>query len=241
MDLDAHLFSSIWTPAISGPTLGGHNRRAVKALRVTMEVLLGAAILTVVGYALWWALWAKAPKGATPPDRWLNVVLGLGAVAAVLAFAGGTYLAARYGRRASISIDANVTELPDHSVLISARPVVNAVGLFRVRFHGTSGAVVRVRNVYAVDPSISPKGLWEGEFRLAPAIFGDDDDQTQQFVESGEALKTTVLFRVPVPEGVIGWMVAVSIKAPTRWMPGSSGAWGDKVFLGRPKPNEAAP
>jgi hypothetical protein len=173
-------------------------------------------------------------------DHWLNVMTGLGAAAAVLAFLGGAYLAARYGRRASISIDADITELPDRSVLIAARPVVNAVGLFRVKFHGPSGAVIRVREVYAVEPSVSPKGLWEGEFRLAPAIFGDDDEN-QQFVESGEALKTTVLFRVLVPDGVIGWMVAVSIKAPTRWMPGSSGAWGDKIFLSRPKPKEVSP
>jgi hypothetical protein len=188
-----------------------------------------------------WHHWARVVHDpSSPPDHWLNVVLGLAAVAAVLAFVGGGYLAARYGRRASISIKADVTELPDHSVLIAARPVVNAVGLFRVKFHGPRGAVIRVRNVYAVEPSVSPKGLWEGEFQLAPAIFGDDDE-TQQFVESGEALKTTVLFRVLVPDGVIGWMVAVSIKAPTRWMPGSSGAWGDKVFLGRPKPKDAAP
>jgi hypothetical protein len=200
-----------------------------------------ALALCAVGLGVWWALWGNRQEPGSPtPDRWLNAMLGLAAVATILAFVGGAYLAARYGRRASISIDADVTELPDRSVLIAARPVVNAVGLFRLKFHGPRGAVIRVRNVYAVEPSVSPKGLWEGEFRLAPAIFGDDD-KNQQFVESGEALKTTVLFRVSVSDGVIGWVVAVSIKAPTRWMPWSSVAWGDKIFLARPKPKEVAP
>jgi hypothetical protein len=170
--------------------------------------------------------------------HWLNIVTGLGAGSAVLAFLGGVYLAARYGRRASISITADVSELPDGNMLIAARPVVNAVGFFRVKFHGPTGAVIRVREVYAVELSVSPTGLWEGEFRLAAAIFGEDGED-KQFAESGEALKTTVLFRVPAPDGVIGWMVVVSIKAPTRWMPGSSGAWGDKVFVARPEPKKA--
>ena len=178
------------------------------------------------------ALWGRRSVGLGA-DRWLNVMLGLAALATILAFVGGAYLAARYGRRASISIDAKVTDLKNGSFLLAARPVVTAVGIFRVKFHGPRGAVVRVRDVYSVDPSVSPTGLWEGEYRQAAAIFGDDDDN-QQFAESGEALKTTVLFRVAPPEAVIGWMVVVAIRAPTRWMPWSSGAWGDKLFVPRP-------
>ncbi len=200
--------------------------------------LFSIALLAWVGWALWGN---RSPQGhGAPPDRWLNVMTGLGASAAVLAFLGGAYLAARYGRRASISISADISELPGGSVLIAARPEVKAVGLFRVKFHGTAGAVIRVREVYAVEESVSQTGLWEGQFRLAAAIFGERDED-QQFAESGEALRTTVLFRVPAPDGVIGWMVVVSIKAPSRWMPGASGAWGDKIFVVRPEPKKVAP
>ena len=211
-----------------------YERRATKVVFWVVGVLAVGSL----GYWIWWGLWHNHQESGSPtPDRWLNVVLGLGAAAAVLAFLGGVYLAARYGRRASISISAEITPLSGGDVLISARPEVTAVGLFKVKFHGTSGAVIRVREVYAVDAAVSPTGLWEGKYRLAAAVFGEDDDN-KQFAESGEALKTTVLFRTPAPEGVVGWMVVVSIKAPTRWIPGASGAWGDKVFLTRPKPQE---
>jgi hypothetical protein len=202
-------------------------------------VLLGGGACVGVGVWLWWALWGNDQGHAPHLDRWLDVVTGLGAIAIVLAVLGGAFLAARYGRRASISMAADISELPDGSLLIAARPEVKSVGFVRAKFHGSSGAVIRVSEVYAVERSVSQTGLMEGDFRLAPATFGEREDL--EFAESGEALRTTVLFRVPAPDGVIGWMVDISIKAPTRWMPGSGGAWGDKVFVARPKVGVVAP
>ena len=195
----------------------------------------GFAVAVVTGLVLLGvSLWGAGNYGSPRADRWLNVMTGLGATSAVLGFLGAAYLTARYGRRASISINAETSELSGGSVLIAARPEVKSVGLFRVKFHGTAGALIRVREVYAVEESVSRTGLWEGQYRLAAAIFGDREDR--QFAESGETLRTTVLFRVPAPDGVIGWMVVVSIKAPSRLMPGASVAWGDKVFVRRPEP-----
>ena len=84
---------------------------AVPAFSISYEaagswrrVAIGAALAVVVGSFgmwIWWALWDHAHStGSAPPDRWLNVMLGLGAASAVAGVIGGAYLAARYGRRA---------------------------------------------------------------------------------------------------------------------------------------------
>jgi len=179
------------------------------------------------GVWLWWALWGNhSPQGTPPPDRWLNVMMGLGAVAAVLAFFGGAYLAARYGRRASVSISAVPHLIPD-GVVVATRPVVKAVGVLKVKFHGPRGALVRVAEVYLAPKEAS--GLKEGRHWEEVAVFGE------QFAEAGEELATTTLFRLPpLPPSVIGWRVSVGIQAPTRWMPGSSTSWTDRIFVERP-------
>jgi hypothetical protein len=197
---------------------------------VAAWVLVAASFL-VGGLWIWWAIWGNHPPVGNPaPDRWLNLVLGLAAVATVAGVVGGAYLAAQYGRRASISIAATIVPLEVGGVVVAARPVVKAVGLFRVRFHGPHGALVRVRELRLVDPSELPTGMKEDRYWEAVGVFGD------QFAEGGEELTTTVMFRLPsIPHQVVGWIVAVGIEAPTRWVPRSSGAWGDKIFVPRPK------
>jgi hypothetical protein len=188
--------------------------------------------LAGLGTFAWWALWGnQTTKVAGGSDRWLNFALGLAGIATAAGVAGGAYLAARYGRRASISIRATVEALDDGGVIIAARPVVKAVGLFRVNFHGPRGALVRVREHLLVDPDESPTGMKQGLYWELVAVF------EEQFAEAGEELATTVLFRLPPARDrkVVGWIVAVAIESPTRWMPGSSGAWGDKIFVARPQ------
>jgi hypothetical protein len=107
---------------------------------------------------------------------------------------------------------------------------VKAVGLFRVKFHGPTGALIRVGELYLAEPEESDgTGLKEGRVWEQPAIFG------AQFAEGGEELSTPAIFRLPpLPDSVIGWSVSVGIRAPVRWLPGSTGAWGDRIFVPRP-------
>lgn len=205
-----------------------------------MAVFASLAVLVGLGYWVWWGLWGNQPPEASPPpDRWLNFLLGLGALAAVLAFLGSGYLALRYGRRASVSITAKPLAHPT-GVVLAVRPMVKAIGLFRVKFHGPKGAVVRIAEWYipaGYDPQIgfdpgNPKGpsFVEGRVWEHVAVFGE------QFAEAGEELFTTSTFLVPRPSpSTVGWSISLAIIAPTRWMPGSSGSWADRIFVPRPK------
>jgi hypothetical protein len=174
--------------------------------------------------------WAHYFVATSSSDRWLNIMTGLGAAGAVVAGVGvvvGGIFAWRYGRKASVSISATPHEVPD-GVILATRPVVKGVGLFRVKFHGPKGASVQVREVRLDDSATSGLRLdrqWEQE-----AVFGE------QHADGGEELPTTVMFRLQEPDpAVVGWVVWVSIQAPTRWMPGSSESWADRIFVPRPK------
>jgi len=191
--------------------------------------MLLLAALGAAGFWLWWALWGHPPVSAPMVDRWLNVALGLAGFATVAGVVGGAYLAARYGRRASASISADVEPLADGGVLIASRPMVKAVGIFPVKVHRPGGAKVRVRELRIVDIKEHPTGLLEDRYWELEDIYKD------QYAEGEEELATTVVSRLPrVPVDVIGWIVTLSVEAPTRWMPGSSGKWGDKIFVPRP-------
>jgi uncharacterized membrane protein len=203
------------------------------------------ALLIGVAYWLWWALWDNQQKAGSPAtDRWLNVMLGLGAASAVLAFLGGAYTAARYGRRASISVSAK-TMLHTSGVVLSVRPKVRAIGIFRVRFHGPRGAVIRVAEWYVPAGHDSALGLnpqhpeapalERGRVWEHAAVFGEPGGREEQFAEGGEELSTTSDFLLPLPSpSTVGWSVNLFIVAPSRWFPGSSGSWADRVFVPRP-------
>ncbi|MGH9007426.1 MAG: hypothetical protein ACRDV6_06915, partial [Acidimicrobiales bacterium] len=82
------------------------------------------------------------------PDHWLNILTGSGATAAVVGVVGGAAFAARYGRRASLTISATA-EPAKGGYLIIVRPCVKAVGIFRVKFtRGSAGSQVLVTEKY---------------------------------------------------------------------------------------------
>ena len=109
-------------------------------------------------------------------------------------------------------------------VVVAARPIVKAVGIFRVKFHATEGVIVRLTEVY-----IEEGELREGRFWTKTGAFG------QQYVDAGEELPTTVVFPPIRPPGsVIGWLVYLKVAAPTRLMRFRSAWWMDQVFVPRP-------
>ncbi len=165
-------------------------------------------------------------------------MIWLGAAAAFLAFAGATYAAARYGRRASVSIQADAHENPT-GVLITARPSVRSVGIFRIRFDKDRGVVVKATEVYidgAGDVQVN------GRSRPNSDVFGNDS-----LVEGAEELLTTVLILMPKPtQSVIGWLVDLDVRARHRFLyyivkiipkaRDRSYFWTDRVFVPRLMP-----
>ena len=159
--------------------------------------------------------------------HWLTIVTGLGAVATAAGVAAGACLAMRYGRRASVSVSAKAYPTLT-GIVIATRPVVKAVGIFRVKFHGPKGAVVKVTEIYINDS----RELQDGLSRDRDAVFGT------QFVEAGEELTTTSVFPPTSPSPrVIGWRVSIAIAAPSRLL--ASGGWrADQIFVPRPEASE---
>ncbi|HEY0226497.1 MAG TPA: hypothetical protein VGC05_08880, partial [Mycobacterium sp.] len=74
-----------------------------------------------------------------------------------------------YGRRASVSVSAEVHGVPGGFALV-ARPSVSAVGVFRIRFHKVRGSVVQYTEMY-----IGGDGkLAEGFTRENVNVFGEE-------------------------------------------------------------------
>ena len=173
-----------------------------------------------------------------PSDTWLNIMTGLGAGAAVAGVLGGAYLAGRYGRRASVSVQAEAHENPG-GVLIVARPSVKSVGIFRVRFQKERGAVVTATEMW-VDGDGEVRA--DGRARCQPDVF-----RKGSLVEGAEELMTTVTIQMPKPtDPVIGWAVELEIRARHRFLyyllkvipkVGDKGYfWTDQVVVPRPPP-----
>lgn len=192
--------------------------------------------LVVLAAAVWmiWALWVNQPTAAhaAPTDRWLDVMTGIGATtAAVGVVVGGTW-ALLYGRKASVSVSAEAHPLPDGGVILTARPLVRAVGLFRVKFYGgAAAATVDVRELRLDDDAESGTQL-SIEKWTEVAAFGE------QHADGGEEVPTTVVFRLRKPaDNVVGWMVWLDVQASRRWVhvvPNATGSWADRIFIPRP-------
>ena len=160
-----------------------------------------------------------------PPDHWLDIVTGIGAILGGSAGAGGAVLAFLFGRRASVSISADVHTTP-RGFVVSTRPKVRAVGIFRVGFGDDRGVVVRLTEV-GVDP--------DGDLQETDNAWEHTGAFGQQYVDPGEELTTTVTFAPMNPEpSVIGWMVYLRISAPTRLARVRTAWWVTQVFVTRP-------
>jgi len=160
-------------------------------------------------------------------DHWLNVVLGIAAVVTIAAAVIGGIVAGRYGRKATVNLSAEAVPTATGAI-VSVRPSVQAVGIFRLRFHGNRGAVVTTTEVWADVAG----DLHDGRFWDQDAIFGPS------FVEGGETLTTTVVCLLKnLPTAVVGWSVSIAIAVPRRRLiPGDSWTWADRVFVPRPAP-----
>lgn len=153
---------------------------------------------------------------------WVDVPEAAGAIATALGLLGAVSIAVFYGRKATANLTA-AAYLTDGAVLLSTRPSVCAVGLFRLRFAVEEGATIRVTEMVQIED-----GLRDGRRSDAEAVFGDS------FVEGGETLMTTVVFPLGrLPQEVVGWRVSFGVTVQ-RWPSGRQWSWADQVFVARP-------
>ncbi len=164
---------------------------------------------------------------STASDHWLNFALGLGSIFGIIAVAIGASFTARYGRRGSVSVTAELVRSPQLFAIV-VRPSVKAVGVFKIRFSYSRVTVEVVR--YDSDGRYVSSG--------SPAskenVFADS------FVEGGEELLTSVFLPVAQPDSAtLGWFARIEVKAPPRFLRGwlsklpfsSSSYWYDTVFV----------
>lgn len=186
-------------------------------------ILVGLGVLAWAG----WAFWGNQPTSSHPSDRWLDVMTGIGATVAAAGVLVGGVFAWLYGRRASVSVTAKVHPIPGGNYVLSVRPQVKAVGIFRVKFRGAKGAIVTVGEVHL--DSSRADGMRVGNQWVQEAAFG------HQHVDGGEELFATAMFRLATPPyTVVGWLVGLGVVATRRRAPGASEAWSDRVFVPRP-------
>jgi hypothetical protein len=195
---------------------------------VALAVLVAGDVLVAVPKTI-----VVGPAGSLPPpDTWLDIVLGLGAIATGAGVAGGGFLAWRYGRRASVSVSATVQATSDGYVL-AIRPVVRAIGIFPVRFQKLTGAVITIWNMYVDDSGLL---VPLGEPYEMPDVY------EKQFADAAEELATTVLWhpRKPTDRRVVGWSVVIVIEAQPRWLREKGSWWTDRTYVPRPLPVQGA-
>lgn len=200
-------------------------------MRRRFAVVGVALAFGALSWWLIWALWINSASHAPNTDRWLAFMTGVGAMTAAVGVVIGGVWAFLYGRKASVSISAEAHPLASGEIILSARPIVRGAGLFRVRFYGADAAqAVMVCELHLDDSADSGTRLSRDQWgQRAP--FGD------QHADGGEAVPTTVVFRLWAPaETVVGWMVFLNLRASRRWVPNATQAWGDRVFVARTHP-----
>jgi hypothetical protein len=160
-------------------------------------------------------------------DHLLNFTLGLGALFGILAVIVGGVFTARYGRRGSVSVSAELVRSPQLCAIV-VRPSVKAVGVFKIRFSYSRVTVEVVR--YDAD----------GRFLSSSSPVLKENVFADSFVEGGEELLTTVFLPVREPDATtLGWFARIEVKAPSRFLRGrlsklpiaGSSYWYDTVFV----------
>jgi hypothetical protein len=157
-------------------------------------------------------------------DHLLGFFTDAGALATVLALAGGVVVAVLYSRRANASISGDIHRTT-HGAVLAARPSVNAFGPFTLRF---KEAKIQVFSVYPTDDGGTRT---DTEHPMTRDAFPPDDKGKSQFVNPGETLTSTALFRVDDGDGagVLGWLVTLNVSSKGLVRHGMH--WADRIFV----------
>ncbi len=98
---------------------------------------------------------------AAPSDTWLNIALGVGSLATLLAVVVGGLVGLRYSRKANVSITATAHKVGD-VVVVAARPSVTAIGPFKLRFSDEDRPRIHIFDMLVTDESEGSK-IWRNE------------------------------------------------------------------------------
>lgn len=160
-------------------------------------------------------------------DHLYNFLTAAGALAAVVALAGGAVVAVLYSRKATATVTATLHPTENGTVL-AVRPGVQAQGPFKLKFaDGDDGAVVTVTPVYTKEGGGTRTDHDGARCRTA---FPLDVEGKTQFVSPGETVTSSRLFRVdPVPEHLLGWFVSLNIASKGVIRHGLN--WADEIFV----------
>jgi hypothetical protein len=168
---------------------------------------------------------------AAPSDTWLNIVLGLAALAGVLTFVLALFAAYRYSRKANVAVSATGHRIEGGAV-IAVRPSVTAIGPFKFRFSQLEGegAWIDVFDRIATSDGKTDYGALE----MRERAYDQDEQGEDQFANPGETMTNTVIFRVPTdtPE-LVGWVATLGVDAKG-WRRGMH--WRDRFFVPLPPP-----
>jgi len=168
---------------------------------------------------------------AAPGDTWLNVVLGIAALAGILTFVVALPAAILYSRKATIKITAKGHRTAEDRAVLAVRPSVTAIGPFALRFSRLQdeGAWIHVFNMVA-----SATGVDYGDLALpAQKAFDVDEKGLDQFVHPGETLTNTVPVQVATDiPGLVGWTVTLNVDS-AGWRRGMH--WLDRAFVPLPQ------
>jgi hypothetical protein len=178
---------------------------------------------------------------AAPSDEWLNILQGLGAAAACLTFLVGLVVAFRYSRKANISVSGKASR-PGGHVVIEVRPSATAIGPLALKFGKkhlevdedetaeTAGAWL---SMYEMLYDADVQKVVPGEGDQGAAAFPRDEKGLAQFVNPGETLTGSEVFRVdPTTPNLVGWTVCLNVDA--RGLR-SGMHWLDRVFVPVPE------
>jgi hypothetical protein len=163
------------------------------------------------------------PATSAGSDHLLDFFTDAGAAAAVLALVGGVVVAIRYSRKVNATVSAKLYRT-DNGGVLAVRPSVRAFGSLTLRF---KEAKIEVFSVY---PTTDGNTRTDREHPRDRNAFPVDTKGNPQFVNPGETLTSTVLFRVDDGDtGILGWLITLSISSKGLIRHGMH--WGDRVFV----------
>lgn len=130
-----------------------------------------------------------------------------------------------YSRRANVSISAEIHKTP-RGLLLAARPSVEQIGPFRLKFRKEKGAELAVTEILIFESGKAETG------REIPAKAFPGNEL---FVSQGETLNSSVLFPLSAPQSseLAGWSVSLNVAGGGSLRHGVR--WADRVFVAAPE------
>ena len=169
---------------------------------------------------------------------WLQIALLLGALATFVGAVTTFVLAARYGRKANVSIDAAAHERASRTI-VAVHPSIRAVGVFSLRIEADSTWVTVTEVLRPFGGTARDSRQWINKTIFATDADGKGGEEGvavgEERVAPGETVSKVVLFDVGHPPvELLGWRVSCGVEARRAWSRTGVWVWADSVFVPAP-------